>query len=201
MNTHKLRDKNINTPEYWDKRHSDFQNTYIAREFDRFFLLGLIPNEELELLDIGCGRAVHFKKLGRKYRKVTWTGLDIAKSAYLWNRENVPGCNFICADINKHPLPVLDYDYIVSMHTFEHLEDPVGLLERCRDHARQKVIINVPFGKFKTVDKEHLFRFDLNGPFTDFSDYLLLREDGTMEKTDNPEEAQEIYFIFDGRAK
>lgn len=199
--THKLRDTNINTPKYWNGRHSDFQNKYIVWEFHRFFLLKLISGmEEASILDIGCGRVLHFQTLSKKYPKLSWNGIDLAQSALEWNQENFKQGNFHCMDVCNNPLPDT-YDYIVSMHTFEHLEDPVGLLERCRDHARKKVVINVPYGDFKTQDAEHLFKFDLDGPFTDFEKAVMIDQDSGMNETQNPAEAEEIYYVFDGRAK
>lgn len=188
----KLRDKNINTREYWNQRYFYLKDTPPPiKSIESFFDYKLLPeNEEFSVLEIGCGCATHYPYLHEKFPKISWTGLDLSNFAYGFNKKNYKFANFIESNIDEDELEGV-YDYIVSAHTFEHLNDPVKALEKCRKVTTKKVLLLVPYKDSWNYDPEHLHRFTEMEPLENCDNYIIHTSGG----------AQAIYFEFSGLAK
>jgi hypothetical protein len=124
--------------------------------------------------------------------------IEISEQAHIYNLNNFPQGTFYCLDLNKTFIPD-HWDYIVSMHTFEHLDNPVELLNKCINQTKREVIINVPFDTFKNIDVIHTYKFNLNGPWNNYNKYLLIQKDSSIELTEDASSAEEIYYIFEGK--
>lgn len=186
----RIKEDNVNTEEFWDGEHGKAQphNHAIKSQFERFFTWGYIPSDQsVSILDIGCGQALHFQELKVKYPLVSWSGLDISQVVMDKNKEICPEATFIKKDIMTEDLGQ-DYDYIVSMHTFEHLEDPLAVLQKCIKHARKDVIICVPYGDAWGNDRTHVHKFTLEDPFTGYKAHRI------------SDTNEEIFFVFSGEA-
>lgn len=186
----KIRENNINSGSFWDDLHAAAHphNASIFAQFDRLFTLGLIPDFDCSILDVGCGQALHAPKLEQNYPKIEFTGLDLSPRVLEKNKQWSEKAKFICADIEKEDLQGT-YDYIVSFHTFEHFTDPVSVLKKCLVAARKRVIICVPYEDAWNADPSHVHRFTLTEPFSGYIDYKIVNND------------QEIFFVFEGLAK
>jgi SAM-dependent methyltransferase len=202
----KLRDKNINTISFWNKKYrtKEFCNRNIFVEMDRFFSFGFIPkHEKVSVLDLGCGYAWHFDRLAEKYPLVTWYGTELSTLATALNNRDFPKYKFWQQDIcDSEPFPVT-VDYIMTSHVFEHLNDPLCVFEKCKKAARKKVIVCVPYGTHKNEDGEHMHSFDLAGPLPKPEEYVLIK-DATFTDIitiENAKNAKEIFYVFDGEAK
>jgi 2-polyprenyl-3-methyl-5-hydroxy-6-metoxy-1,4-benzoquinol methylase len=187
----KIKEENINTKNFWNEKHSQRQphNRNIADQFNRFFSMGFLPsNEEFSLLDIGCGNADHFDKLSKKYPLVKWFGTDLSSVITEKNKSLFPRGTFRCIDIEKEEINE-NFDYIVSMHTFEHLSDPVAVVKNIINHCRKNVIILVPYATAWNGDKSHVHSFSIDEPFKNYESYKIVNND------------KEIFYGFKGKAK
>lgn len=186
----KIRDHNINSGSFWDDLHGKGypHNNAIYDQFSRLFTLGLIPDDECSILDVGCGQALHAPKLETDRPNISFAGLDLSPRVLGKNNALSSKSNFICADIEKEEIQGT-YDYVVSFHTFEHLTDPVAALKKCLSAARKKVIICVPYEDAWNSDPTHVHRFTLTEPLSGYVDYKIVNKD------------QEIFFVFEGLAK
>lgn len=186
----RIRNKNANTKKFWDDEHGDASphNRSIVMQFERFFQWGFIPSDEpVSILDVGCGQALHFRDLPKKYPLVSWNGLDFSDVVIKKIREFSSTAGLWAKDLMSENIEGV-YDYIVSMHTFEHLEDPVLVLQKCIKHCRKDVIICVPYEDAWGDDGTHVHKFTLEGPFTGYKSYKI------------SENKQEIFFVFSGEA-
>ena len=186
----RIREHNINSGSFWDDQHNKAtpHNVAIATQFERLFSLDFVPKDKsISLLDVGCGNALHFQKFSKVYPNLALHGLDISQLVTEKNKLTSAG-NFICLDIERENLTEV-YDYIVSFHTFEHFTDPVSVLKKCLNHAREKVIICVPYEDAWALDETHIHKFSLTEPFEGYVDYKIVNND------------QEIFYVFEGLAK
>jgi len=137
-----------------------------------FFNFGFLPKDkEFTVLEVGCGTATHYPHLHEKYPQVKFTGLDISNFATAFNKR-YKFANFLELDLNKEDI-VGEWDYVISSHTFEHLDDPVAAVEKCRKVAKEKVIISVPFDHYWNYDEEHIHKFTVDEPFKDYESHYL----------------------------
>lgn len=185
----RIKEKNINTEKFWDDEHGEAQahNIAITSQFERFFTWGYLPTDQnISILDVGCGQAFHFRDLKNKYPFVSWNGLEISQTVIDKNKL-FSDATFVKKDIMNDNIEEI-YDYIVSMHTFEHLEDPLLVLQKCIKSCRKDVIICVPYGDAWGNDSAHVHKFTLEDPF---AGYKAHRISDTKE---------EIFFVFSGEA-
>jgi 2-polyprenyl-3-methyl-5-hydroxy-6-metoxy-1,4-benzoquinol methylase len=187
----RIREKNGNTVAAWNALHSNearMHNGSIVEQFKRFFSFDLLPKDEsISVLDVGCSEAVHFDECKKLYPKVDFCGLDFSSAVIDKNNKFHKSGKYILCDLNVDTIQET-YDYIVSMHTFEHLEDPVKVLSNCVDRARKNVYICVPFERNWSSDDMHLHTFTAQEPFTEYEKIVMFND-------------QEMVFVFKGKAK
>jgi SAM-dependent methyltransferase len=102
---------------------------------------GIPDNPRITLLDMGCGPGSFFFQHRKRGRKI---GMDIAPDQILYARRLMPRNTWICADIEKAPLPKADY--IILSEVLEHLSPKTRILQRARDALRKngRLIITTP---------------------------------------------------------
>lgn len=185
----KLNRENINTKEYWDKRYFELQHNEPAiRSVSNFFEYGFVPkNKDISILEIGCGCATHYPYIHEKYPNAKFTGLDISKYACVFNKAHYKFADFIELNVDKQDIPG-KYDYIISAHTFEHLDNPVNVINKCISICKDKVIIVVPYGNNWSYDFEHIHIFTEQDPFLNYTRYCM-----------EPPTYKTIFFEFDGK--
>ena len=186
----RLRSKNINTREYWNKRYFFLKhNVPPVASVKLFFEYDLLPkNEEYSVLEIGCGVATHYPYFNKNYPKIKLTGLDISNFAIAYN-QRYKFANFIELDVNTEDIKG-EWDYVISAHTFEHLDDPVKTVEKCRQVAKKKVIVCVPYENYWNYDHEHIHRFSKKEPFKNYEKCFV-----------DTDTHKGIYYVFDGYLK
>lgn len=92
-----------------------------------------------KVLEVGCGRGYLARKLA-VHNKVT--GCDIVISPKLKSEKR--GVKYVEANIQQLPFKDRSFDYVVSTHTLEHVQDLPGAVAELRRVAKQGVIIVVP---------------------------------------------------------
>lgn len=189
----RIRQVNINSGSFWDDKHEGpeaKQNQNIALQMKRFFDLNFLPTDkEISVLDVACGEMIYVKTYDREkwFQNVEWHGLDISSTAIRKSIGHASRIHGYVANIDKEEIPGV-FDYIVSIHSFEHFEDPVGALNKCIKACRERVIICVPYENAWGDDEAHVHKFTLTDPFTGYIDYKIL-------------DTNEIFFVFKGEAK
>ena len=189
------RSQNINTDHYWNDRYQELEqrkSTRALESTERFFRFAFLPRDKaFTVLDIGCGLAGHYHDIHKMFPLARFTGADISDHATEWNRRNVPMFEFVKLDIEKDPVPGT-YDYIISSHTFEHLNDPLAATEKCVYASRVNTIICVPYKESWSYDPEHMHTFSETEPYTEHDYYLV--------EYMVPERVGGIHFRFRGKA-
>lgn len=191
----RLKEENINTKEWWDSQHSDGSphNQKIWDQFCRFFTMGYLPTDRsISVLDVGCGQALHFNDIHKTYPNVKMFGLDISKVVIEKNLQVAPHGEYLEIDINTQEIPGI-YDFVVSMHTFEHFENPIEAVEKCRKVAREKVVVLVPNDHHWSGDRSHVHKFTPEEPFSGYVEAKVI--DGLYGAE------QELVFVFEGKAR
>lgn len=91
------------------------------------------------VLEVGCGRGFLARKL---VKSNAVTGCDIIISDQLKNEDS--GVTYVEANIEKLPFKDNSFDFVVTTHTLEHVQDlPVAVAE-LRRVAKKGLIIVVP---------------------------------------------------------
>jgi len=186
----RIKDENINTIEWWDELHEGNKphNVNITEQFRRFFDFGYLPkDQEISILDVACGEMLYLKDLPKEFPLVKWRGLDFSPVVMEKNKNYMSSATFYTLDIMKEDIPEV-FDYIVSMHSFEHFDDPVVVLERCRKACKKQLIICVPYEDAWSREKSHIHKFTLDDPWNDYENFKI---------TDK----KEIFYVFNGEAE
>lgn len=84
-------------------------------------------DEDIKILDLGCGVGSSFNKFQASQVKFHWTGLDIEDSPEV-NGRTRHNLNFLTYDGIHIPLPDNSIDLIYSHQVFEHVRHPQELL-------------------------------------------------------------------------
>ena len=168
--------KNINTVEMWNKKyHPDGVKRVWGDEFRMSlydFVAEVIPKLPATILDVGGGLGVGAERMMGHCASWIVDSLDFSRTAC--NKSNVISH---CMDIRKDPLRGV-YDYIISVQTIEHMEDPLAIIRKLLKGAREAVIITVPFKG--NVGGQHMSSFDRSS-FDELAPHTI-----TLHKSNKP---------------
>lgn len=105
-----------------------------------------ILNQKIKILDIGCGTG-HGTFMLNDILKAEITAMDISKESieYAKQNYNAPNIKYVESDLNNFLNQAEEYDYIVSRHALEHIND--GLNYVLNFKFKKRLIINVPFNE------------------------------------------------------
>jgi 2-polyprenyl-3-methyl-5-hydroxy-6-metoxy-1,4-benzoquinol methylase len=93
-----------------------------------------------KIVEVGCGLGhilAHLKK-GMNKEKLAFEGFDISDVAIRMGRESVP------KDIGLYNEDFLltdrtEFDLLLMIDVFEHVEDYIGFIEKCKNRATYKI--------------------------------------------------------------
>ncbi len=91
------------------------------------------------VLEVGCGRGYLARRLAEMN---TVTACDIAVPAKLKNDGS--GVRYVAANAETLPFADASFDYVVSTHTLEHVQDLSAAVRELRRVAREGLIVVVP---------------------------------------------------------
>jgi 2-polyprenyl-3-methyl-5-hydroxy-6-metoxy-1,4-benzoquinol methylase len=148
----KMRDREIEilseraqTQDYWDERHYRDKINHIERTYSTewTYILSMME-ENTSVAEIGCGPGVLMKWM-KEINNQDPTGYDLSEIAI----ENVKklGYKGEVVDFKTWKPNGEAYDYVVSTHVLEHMEDDLGFLRKCAKMLKNgngKVIVSVP---------------------------------------------------------
>jgi len=149
---------NPNTKRYWNERFSTLNSFW--RNENYYHILDLFPRGKMfSILDVGCALGDGCELLQEKFPEATVTGIDISEVGIEKAKRKTKSVEYLCLDILKGPIPG-EYDYITIIETLEHFDNPFHLLDKCLKHAREAVIISVPYKQRLPIASEHRYMFD-----------------------------------------
>ncbi|KJV81097.1 methyltransferase domain protein [Rickettsia hoogstraalii str. RCCE3] len=106
----------------------------------------LMLNQKIKILDIGCGTG-HGTFMLSDILGVEITAIDISKESIIYAEQNYRASNikYIKSDLVSFIKKAEEYDYIVSRHALEHIEDGLNLALNLK--CKKRLIVNVPFNE------------------------------------------------------
>ena len=145
---------NPNTPLLWNRiwtGKTDYGDMKEKERIDLYkYIASLIPRQELNLLDIGCGDGEFLKYVNNKVKK---NGIDFSKTGIEKAKQKVIG-NFYVGDINKMGFKDSSFDIITIIETLEHVNKPEDILKEIRRLLKKggTLIISVPHPEHDIYD-------------------------------------------------
>ena len=151
---------NPNTKRFWNERLNTLDSFW--RNENYYHILDLFPRGKVfSILDIGCALGDGCKLLQEKFPEANISGIDISDIGIKKAKQKTKNIEYFCLDILKDPIPG-KYDYITIIETLEHFNNPFPILDKCLEHAREAVIISVPYRQKATLVSEHRYMFHEN---------------------------------------
>jgi 2-polyprenyl-3-methyl-5-hydroxy-6-metoxy-1,4-benzoquinol methylase len=152
----RLREKNINTVEYFDDQFNDKPvdkvNLLRQEKYLEYVKYGDV------VVELGCGMS-YFPEMARMKGAKAY-GVDFSPRAIYRLQEELPGVTYSVADATKTNFPSEMFDVVVSGEVIEHLEEPHALIWEMSQICKVggKMIISTPHLEFD--DPEHIWEFD-----------------------------------------
>ena len=125
----------LETTQTWHAEDSPWKAEQIAK---------IIQNNHLQprsIAEIGCGTGVILEELSKKehFQDVRFSGYDISPQAItIAQRLNNERINFFCKDLHSEDHKEY-FDVLLVIDVFEHVQDYMGFLQRCRAEAEYKI--------------------------------------------------------------
>lgn len=152
----RVKEENINTPEYWDAQWQD-RPPEVEERFR--FVAGLLRAAKVHtLLDIGCGDGNGYNVMRGTLGEALYTGTDFSAVAIAKAKRDYPEAMWAEADCAHQPFDDLSFDAVICQETLEHVEEPQALLDECKRLARDTIIITTPLENAIT-SAEHIWAF------------------------------------------
>ena len=89
-------------------------------------------DEDLRILDIGCGQGYITNRIKVECPKAEVSGLDYSLSAIEYAKDHFEGSDFIVADAYKPPYVHKYFDIVICNNLWEHVPDPLFLLTKIK---------------------------------------------------------------------
>ncbi len=94
----------------------------------------------LRLAEIGCGSGEILNILSKNYPEKTFDGFEISSDALAIAQKKSSANLHFNADDLLHENNTAQYDVLLVIDVFEHVEDYLGFLQRCRQKATYKLL-------------------------------------------------------------
>jgi SAM-dependent methyltransferase len=93
-----------------------------------------VPKGAPLVVDAGCGPGFSTELIAQVCRPRGLVGVDASEAFLRSARERVPTAEFVSHDVTVLPFPTSPADVIYARLVLAHLGDPVGILDRWRQH-------------------------------------------------------------------
>lgn len=184
--------RNPNTPKFWDKLVDKVDNIPLNDHItkDRIkYVVDLIPDERIKVLDIGLGYGFLEKEIKLKKQNVSIYGIDISKKSVIRAR-NLYGEKFVIGSAKTIPFSDNLFDVVCFLEVLEHIYEnesnmvfneikrvlknsgtliiSVPLYDRIycghpsahvRFYTPEKLFRELPKNGFHTIKKRYLYAF------------------------------------------
>lgn len=151
---------NVNTNEYWSKRCFKNKGIHTIESFlNKLYFHDIICDvkqnnlKAISLLEIGCASGNQLKALKQIFNKeipdvkLNLYGVDISTEMIKIARNELPDITFFDCSIEEFIKTnnLTRYDYVISHHVIEHLDNPYDVIYHFIEHTNRLVCIEVPF--------------------------------------------------------
>lgn len=134
----------------WDDAH---RYTPAPRHRRRLILNMLRGLEFADCLDAGCAQPFLLRDIVARYGARGF-GCDIADQVMAQNRRALPACTFQVLDLTRETWPGgRQFDLVVCSEVLEHLADWKAAVANLVRMARKELLITVPSGPIRTMDR------------------------------------------------
>ncbi len=204
-----MKQENVNSKNYWenrfltdwDKKQGPDQSRFFARvtiENLPDWFKRLVTNEKLSICDWGCAAGDGTDLLASCLGRALVSGVDLSPHAIKTANSRYSDLKFMAEDWTTKQESTEKFDAIFSSNTLEHFQNPFEILEQLAAHARQFIILTLPYRELER-DSEHFFTF-LSGniPFTTAQNFSLVhsRVIDTRQITPNYWYGEQIVLIY-----
>ncbi len=124
------------------------------------YMLAQIPDEQLRLLDVGCGRGFWLQQVQKHKKQAQLTGCDVYDSLPL------TGIDYVQGNIERLPFPDNAFDIVTCHHTIEHLRDVPLAVAELKRVAKKMLFIVTPCQKY------YYYTMDMHINFYPVKEYL-----------------------------
>ena len=139
-----------NVAAHWDQAHRYGPAPRHRRRLIRKLVRGLSFED---VLDAGCAQPHLLSELVREFH-VKGYGCDISDEAMDAARRDMPSCEFLPIDLAYERWPDdRQFDLVVCSETLEHIAEWRLALDNLAAMTRRHLLITVPSGKIRPVDK------------------------------------------------
>jgi ubiquinone/menaquinone biosynthesis C-methylase UbiE len=95
----------------------------------------------IHVLDVGCGQGHITSKIKEKFPTINISGLDISLTAIEYAHQRHKGIDFIVGDVYSPPYSEAFFDIIICNNTWEHITDPVRMLNTLHKILKKRGVI------------------------------------------------------------
>ena len=149
--------------EVWDKLAHKYNNLWVQkyslgptrREVKKIVLPLLEKNNELKILDIGCGTGQLIKEISDHYNKVNYLGIDVAENMIEVAKKNNKGKNVKFKTSSIESFESNDkYDIIICTHAFPYFPNKQEMIKKMAGLCNKKgqvIIVNSSTNSLKDL--------------------------------------------------
>jgi 2-polyprenyl-3-methyl-5-hydroxy-6-metoxy-1,4-benzoquinol methylase len=162
----RLINKNLNTPEYWNKEFDkEIEINRQRIEPERFEKTANFIKDGSSVLDLGCGKGEFLQFLKIKKPNCKMMGIDFSSSAIEYAKKTIPDIEFAVADVQNisfYKSLLKRFDYVVSFEVIEHLDIPLKFISEVECVLKDGgwFILSTPYNNMIGGGAEHIYSFD-----------------------------------------
>lgn len=150
-----------NVAAQWDDAH---RYTPAPRHRRRMMSRIIVDLDFQDCLDAGCAQLYFLQEVVRRHGVVGY-GCDISDEVIANNQRLAPDCNFLTLDLSRETWPQgRQFDLVVCSEVLEHIPDWRSALSNLVRMSRRYLLITVPSGKIRTIDRMVGHHYHFQGP-------------------------------------
>lgn len=118
-------------------------------------IIKLIPDNTESLLDVGAGTGIAAAVIGAVYPDIYVMVSDVEESSKEhWKKRGIDG---LISKNEKSPYDDSVFDFVMSSHVVEHVNDPILFVSEMIRVAKKRVVIVVPDGDCHFYDHKTVY--------------------------------------------
>lgn len=162
--TGRIREHNINTQEYWDKKYQEKGDEYLSnheKQWHRWEEALRYIKDGDSVLDIGCGIGEFLSYVAKNRNGLMGAGIDISEYAIEVCKKKMPEGRFEVGNIDEIRNIFATPDVIFMGEVLEHIENPKQAIQKAYEALSEggRLIITTP-NKNAIDSIEHINSFD-----------------------------------------
>jgi ubiquinone/menaquinone biosynthesis C-methylase UbiE len=152
---------NINTEEYWDKKHDKTRNRHITDVKNHFEAIRKFIPENSKVLEIGAGLGDLCYLVYHNISKNLYAA-DISSVSLGIIKEKIPDIKTIKTPFEPAEIEEKDFDVIIISHVLEHIENPDKHLDKWKKSLKPDgtIIVAVPLNDKPYIEHLRIYTLD-----------------------------------------